>query len=161
MDKISFECLGDVKFQGFFMQWRCKSLCPSSQVKSNSNVLTSHVIVAFSRWELGDNVVLLQYKQSSSWDLHYSVYSMCADRYLYIHLYIKSFIQWRQSETALIHDSSERPTTGPYELNHLCFKVALRVTAVLIFMHVFDSLYYIACFITFVCPLTEDTLSNW
>ncbi len=111
MDKISFECLGDVKFQGFFMQWECKSLCPSSQVKSNSSVLTSHVIVAFSRWELGDNVVLLQYKQSSSWDLHYSVYSMCADRYLYIHLYIKSFIQWRQSETALIHDSPDRPTT--------------------------------------------------
>lgn len=77
---------------------------------------------------------------------------------------MKSFIQWRHSETALIiHDSPDRPTTGSYELNHLCFK-ALRVTAILIFMQrVFDSscsLYYIACFITFVCPLTEDPLSN-
>ncbi len=147
MDKISFECLGDVKFQSFFMQWRCKSLCPSSQVKSNSSVLTSHVIVAFSRWELGDNVVLLQYKQSSSWDLHYSVYSMCADKYLYIHLYIKSFIQWRQSETALIHDSPDRPTT--VHMNSIIYVLKL---------HSGILLYWFSCSMFFIHCITLHVL---
>lgn len=66
--------------------------------------------------------------------------------------------QWNSTD-AVIHDSPDRLTTGPYELNHLCFKVALRVPAILIFLQcVFDSpcsLYYIACFITFVCPIAH------